>query len=133
MTLIVDASVAAQWVLEQDGSSRAAALRLEDELIAPSLIASEIGSAIWKAVRRSAISRANALLAIEVALLPFAALIPDEELRVRALSIAMELNHPVYDCFYLALAEREGAPLVSADKRLLAAGTRTKGIEVRLL
>ena len=36
-----------------------------------------------------------------------------------------------YDCFYLALAEREGAPLVSADRTLMAAETRVKGIEVR--
>jgi predicted nucleic acid-binding protein len=45
----------------------------------------------------------------------------------------MELDHPVYDCFYLALAERERAPLISADKRLLAAAQRSKAIEVRPL
>jgi predicted nucleic acid-binding protein len=133
VTLVVDASVAAQWVLEQNGSARAGMLRSEGDLIAPSLVASEIGSAIWKAARRGTISLTDALVAIETAILPFAALIPDEELRMRALSIAMELDHPIYDCFYLALAERERAPLISADKRLLGAGKRAKGIEVRPL
>jgi hypothetical protein len=50
MTLVVDASIAAQWVLDQEVSARAMALRKEGGLIAPSLVAAEIGSAIWKAV-----------------------------------------------------------------------------------
>jgi predicted nucleic acid-binding protein len=33
--------------------------------------------------------------------------------------IAGELDHPVYDCFYLALAELERTILVTADTRLL--------------
>jgi predicted nucleic acid-binding protein len=28
------------------------------------------------------------------------------------------LNHPVYDCFYVALAQREKSMLVTADDRL---------------
>lgn len=133
MTMVVDASVAALWVLDQDGSTRAHALRSQDEMIAPSLIASEIGSALWKAVRRGDVTRADALLAIEATLLPFTSLVPDEELQSRALALAIDLGHPIYDCFYLALAERERAPLVSADKRLVAAAKRTKAIEVRML
>lgn len=133
MTLVVDASVAALWVLEQEGSASANALRAESRLIAPSLIAAEIGSAIWKAVRRKSVPRADGLLAMETALLPFQGLVPDSELRTRALAIAIELDHPIYDCFYLALAERERAPLISADKRLIAVAKRAKGIEVRAL
>ena len=133
MTLVVDASVAALWVLEQEGSARAHALRSEDRLIAPSLVASEIGSALWKAVRRGAVARADALVAVEEALLPFELLVRDEVLRTRALAIAVDLNHPIYDCFYLALAERERAPLISADRKLIAAGKRMKRIAVRAL
>jgi predicted nucleic acid-binding protein len=54
-------------------------------------------------------------------------------LHARALKIAIALKHPIYDCFYLALAERERAPLISADKKLIAAAKRAKGIEVRAL
>ena len=50
-----------------------------------------------------------------------------------ALRIAVAINHPAYDCFYLALARREAAPLVTADKRLAAAAQRVPDIEVRLL
>jgi predicted nucleic acid-binding protein len=132
VTLVVDASVAALWVLEQDGSARASMLRDEGGLIAPSLIAAEIGSAIWKAVRRGAVTRAEALVAMEAVLLPFEALFPTEQLRGRALALAMELEHPIYDCFYLALAERESAGLITADQRLLDVARRTK-IKARTL
>ena len=37
----------------------------------------------------------------------------------RAFAIAGRLGHPVHDCVYLALAERERATLVTADERLL--------------
>jgi predicted nucleic acid-binding protein len=36
-----------------------------------------------------------------------------------ALVIALDLRHPVYDCFYPALAEGRGSRLVTADDRLL--------------
>jgi predicted nucleic acid-binding protein len=133
MTVVVDASVAAQWVLDQEGSERAATLRAEDGLIAPSLIAAEVGSAIWKAVRRGAVKRADALIAAEIALAPFESLVPTEELRIRALVFAIELEHPIYDCFYIALAERERCASITADRRLVAAAKQVKGVELRLL
>jgi predicted nucleic acid-binding protein len=55
------------------------------------------------------------------------------ELAARATEIAIALKHPIYDCFYLALAERERAPLISADKRLVAVAKKAKGVEVRAL
>ena len=120
-------------MLDEDGSARANTLRTKDDLIAPAIIAAEIGSAIWKAVRRGTVTRADAIVAIDAALLPFQILIPTEELRVRALELAIDLDHPIYDCFYLALAERERCALISADKRLLTAAKRLKKIDVRAL
>lgn len=131
MTVVVDASVAAKWVLDEDGSDRANMLRAEGGLIAPSLVAAEIGNTLWKAVRRSFVSRENALAAAQAALRAFESLVANEELQVRALELAIDLQHPIYDCFYLALAERERAPIVSADDKLLAAAKRMKGVEGR--
>lgn len=37
---------------------------------------------------------------------------------MEALALACHLNHPVYDCLYLALARREAALLLTADQRL---------------
>jgi predicted nucleic acid-binding protein len=134
MTLVVDASVAAKWVLPEDGADRAAALHGEtDSFLAPSLIYAEIGNAIWKRATWYELSTTDALRALESAIGLFTVLVPMAELAARATEIAIELRHPINDCFYLALAERERAPLVSADKRLIAAAKRVKGIEVRVL
>ena len=37
----------------------------------------------------------------------------------RAAEVAIVLDHPAYDCMYLALAMERGTPLVTADVRLL--------------
>jgi predicted nucleic acid-binding protein len=131
--LVIDASVAVKWVLPEVGAARAAALRgAPDELIAPTLIAAEIGSTIRKRVAAKQLTVAEALSAAEIAtgLLNRLVLIP--ELAGRALELAIELRHPIYDCFYLALAEREDAALVTADEELIAKAKRAK-IKVRPL
>ena len=133
MTLVVDASVAVQWVLDEPGTERALRLRSDDGLIAPSLIAAEVANALWKAVRRGIVKRTDAMASIGSILIPFEAIIPIEELRSRALDLAVELNHPIYDCLYLALAERERCGLATADKRLLSAAKKLKHVEVTAL
>lgn len=40
------------------------------------------------------------------------------ELIKRATELSVQHNHPVYDCIYIALAEGEMAPLITADRRL---------------
>jgi len=62
----------------------------------------------------------------------FTALVPMAELAARAINIAIKLKHPIYDCFYIALTEREDA-LITIDKRLLGIGKSLKGIELRAL
>jgi predicted nucleic acid-binding protein len=133
LTLVIDASVAVKWVLIEPGSPRALALRNEGGLIAPSLIAAEVGNALWKAVRRDGFARQDALDAIRTIMLAFDALIPLEELHERALELSLELDHPIYDCFYLALAERERAPLVCVDSSLKAKARKLKQVEIRAL
>ncbi len=124
--LVVDASVAVLWSLDQRGSDRAAALSGESGLIAPSLIVAEIGNAVWKAVRRGDLPSEQAMTAVEIALGPLQELKPAEELRGRALELAIDLNHPIYDCFYLALAEREGSELITADARMFTMARKAK-------
>jgi predicted nucleic acid-binding protein len=130
VTLIVDASVAAKWVLPQEYSTHANALRNEDGLIAPSLIAAEIANAIWKAVRRGTVLRADAAAALSASLRSFDSLIGEESLCVQALELSIGLDHPIYDCFYLALAQRESAPLVTADEAMITAARKAR-IKVR--
>ena len=52
MMLVVDASVALKWFIEEEGSAQAAALLATPELlVAPDLIVAEVCNAAWKAVR----------------------------------------------------------------------------------
>jgi predicted nucleic acid-binding protein len=133
VSLVVDASVAFKWVVGEPGSERAIALRNESSLIAPAQLISEVGNALWKAVRRREVAASDAVPALRSILRVFDGLVPNEQLHERALKLAVDLNHPIYGCFYLALAERERAALVSADERLLRAAKKVKGIEVRAL
>jgi predicted nucleic acid-binding protein len=133
VTLVIDASVAVLWTLTQPNSDKAAALQTRGDLVAPSLIVAEIGNAIWKAVRRGDLPARETRTAIDLALGPIAALVPLEELHTRALELSIQIDHAIYDCFYLALAERERAPLICADGPLFTKAKKLKGIEVRAL
>ena len=131
MIFVVDASVAVKWFIHEP--DRPAARRLlepKSRLIAPDLIVAEVASAMWKRVVAGDGDARQAPLT--AASLPrfFARLMPLAPLAARAVEIAAELRHPVYDCFYLALAESEEATLVTADRRLIGrlAGSRWDGL-----
>ena len=131
--LVVDASVAAKWALPEPDSGRALALHARGEsLLAPSLIAAEIGNAAWKRVRRGLLTRDQGLEAIRIAVELISRIVPDIELYQPAAGLAVDFGHPIYDCFYVALASREQSTLVTADARLLALASRI-GISVEAL
>ena len=136
MKWVLDASVAAKWLAPEPDSPQAQAL-LADELVAPDLLYAEVANILWKKQLRGEIDGATAqvagrwLLQVPLQVHDSASLLAD------ALAMALQLQHPAYDCFYLALAQRLDAPLVTADRRLHArcqaadaAGLRSR---VRLL
>jgi predicted nucleic acid-binding protein len=120
VTIVVDASVALRWCFQLNKSDRAEELlRSGHHLIAPDLVIAEITNAAWKFVIFDRIAPESAVSAVREVVKAFEELVPMSALRDRALAIAIELRHPAYDCFYLALAERSTAPLVTADERLI--------------
>ncbi|MGF1549384.1 MAG: type II toxin-antitoxin system VapC family toxin [Sphingomonadaceae bacterium] len=119
MRRVVDTSVALKWVVPERGTQAALAW-VGEMLVAPDLIRAELANALWKKVRRGEMSAEQALPALEKASAPLA-LLPDGAFAEDALAIALELSHPVYDCFFLALASRLNLPLLTADKRLIGA------------
>ncbi len=135
MTVVIDASVALKWFVEEQGTEQAAALLAgQDLLIAPDLIVAEVANAGWKAVRAGTMLPEQHDHAAARLPLAFDGLIPLASLAQRAVVISRLLNHPAYDCFYLALAEEHSAKLMTADRRLLdrLVGTRWEGIAVNL-
>jgi len=117
MTLIVDASVVIKWIVREEHSDIAGDL-VDLAPIAPDLLRAELANALATKVRRQEITPEHALAAqaANEAALTF---LPSMALAPRALELALELQHPAYDCFYLALAETLEGTLVTADVRLL--------------
>ena len=121
MTIIVDASVAVKWVIPEELSDQAESLRgRADRLLAPDLLLPEAANALWKKLLRREITTSEAAQAIDLLMQSGLDLRPSGPLLGRALTLAQRLRHPVYDCIYVALAQAEGATLVTADQRLLA-------------
>jgi len=131
---IVDASVAVKWLVEEPGSEAAAALRGE-ELHAPDWILVECANVLWAKARRREITREEADRGLALLREAPWTLAPAGELLVKALALAHELAHPVYDCLYLALAFDRDAPLVTADARFVTAvrGSGLYGAPIRAL
>jgi len=125
MTVVVDASIAVKWVIPEVLSDRADALRGQaDRLLAPDLLLCEAANALWKKLMRREITAREAAQALDLLMASGVDLRPSAPLLGRALELARRLRHPVCDCVYLALAQGEGATLVTADQRLLARATR---------
>ena len=119
---VVDASVAFGWFAEVAGSEDAVALlegRPPSELIAPDLVLVELLNAGWKAARMGAITEAQFAAIAELAPTLFSELVPASTLLSAAQRWCLQLDHPAYDCLYLALAEQRSAVLLTQDQRLL--------------
>ena len=116
---VIDASVAAKWLLPEDGSDQASAL-LGDALLVPDLLFAELANIFWKKQLRGEIDAATANAAARWLVQAPLQVHPCAGLTADALALSIRLAHPAYDCFYLALARRSGCPLVTADRRLVA-------------
>ena len=98
---------------------------LDAELVlAPELMLTEVSNALWRLQRAGQLQ----VEGLQQCLSRGAALVdhiePDRHLQVEALALACHLDHPVYDCLYLALARREAAVLLTADQKLMALATQ---------
>jgi predicted nucleic acid-binding protein len=118
-TLVVDASIVVKWVVEEDGTPEALALRRDATLIAPELLIAECANILWKKVKREELSREEALFAARLLQAADIELAPTRSLLEAATRLALTLDHPGYDCLYLALAAERNCPFVTADERLI--------------
>lgn len=132
--VVLDASVAVRWVVEEAGSDEAAALLERDVAwITPRLLLTEAASALRRKVADKTLAPAAAGQSLDALLQAIAdgviRLVDDERVIASALLLALSLQHKVADCVYLALAEREGAGIATADDRL-ARLARSRGVDV---
>jgi predicted nucleic acid-binding protein len=117
MTLVVDTSVAVKFVVDEQGSDAADEILAGSEpLIAPDWLLAEMANALWNKVRLAHLLESDARNALEKAPQFFTRFEPAHLLLDRAFDFAFRLRHPVYDCFYLALAVEEDCRMITADK-----------------
>jgi len=133
---VVDASVALRWVVPEHGSEHAAALLGQSfRWLAPRLMLTEVASALRRKVVNRELSTEVALEALDVLMTQLGSqieLAADETVMPLALTLALSLEHKLPDCVYLALAERTGADLVTADRQLNRLA-RDRGIPATLV
>lgn len=125
MSIVIDSSVAVKWWIAEPDSALATSLTEGRTLIAPDFLSVECANILWKHVRRGEITQATATAAL---MMLQAAPIPrtrDTDLVSDAQRLSADLDHPVYDCLYLALALRHGVPVVTADRRFAALAERS--------
>ncbi|MGQ0665314.1 MAG: type II toxin-antitoxin system VapC family toxin [Pseudomonadota bacterium] len=124
--LVVDASVACKALVPEVHSSIAETLLAETEdIAAPDLIWVEIGSALVKRLWRNEIP----IIQVSALMRDFRAvsfrIFPTEPLIDKAVALASNFRHRVYDCVYVALAVERECRLVTADRGFFNAFARS--------
>lgn len=127
MRLIVDASVATKWFVEEETGTLKAAqiLRLirEDhiQVIVPELFLIEVGNVLRRVAGEQKITYDEAKDAWEDLLDLALPTVPDRELALIGVPLAIKHKGGAADAVYLALALREQIPVVTADDRCIKA------------
>jgi predicted nucleic acid-binding protein len=122
MIIVLDANVYLALFADLAYSQQArAAVADASEMIAPDLIRHETANTLWKLAVSGAITTDHAADVIDALETMIDEIAPASGLTHGAFALAMRLNHPAYDCFYMRLAIARGAKLVTADRRLARA------------
>jgi len=125
MRYTLDSSVAIKWVLPEIDSDKA--IRLRDDihggvhkLIAPDVFPIEVAHALTRAERQGRIPVGDAIVLWSDVMGTISNFARSGVLLRRAIAVSSRHRVGVYDCLYVALAERRKATLVTADDRLVA-------------
>jgi predicted nucleic acid-binding protein len=122
--IVVDASLAAKWILWEDDSDRALQFlkSYQVDLRAPDLILSEVAGAITRIARMADIGSEDADELLGLWLGDFGSSALDlrrssRDLIAQAARLSIDLAHPIQDCLYLAMAIDLEAELATCDAR----------------
>jgi predicted nucleic acid-binding protein len=127
MNLIVDASIVIKWFVAENLRDEARQLIIQGHnLHAPDLVVVELANIAWKKALRKEIDERQARVIVAASLAGAPIRHRASDFAERGTEIALSLGHPVYDCIYLACAEKLESILVTADTRLERAVRATR-------
>ncbi len=124
MRYVLDSSVGIKCLLRESDSDKA--IRVRDdyiagvhELLAPNVYPVEVAHSITKAERRLRITEAEGASHLKTMFGTLPVLHSYLPFLLRAYEISSQSREGVYDCLYVALAERERCALLTADQKLV--------------
>ena len=130
MKVVLDASAALEIALNRKNAGPfARTLQDADLRLAPDLLVPETVNAIWKEHHFGACDLGICEEALDIVVNLVSAWVPCAELCREAFHMSLLARTPAYDMFYLALARREDATLLTLDKTLRKEAIR-QGIRV---
>ncbi len=125
MRFVIDASVAIKWFVPEPDSDKAnqilQAFRADHvSLLAPDVVLPEVGNTLWKrCLLTREIPVASAAQSYEDFMGLALELHAAQSIAAAAFGIAIAARHPLYDSFYLALAQKEHCEFLTADQALI--------------
>ena len=119
MKLVLDASSAIRASLHPEAEDELLnMISASSPVMSPELFVAEVTSGLWKHVNAGHITVDGAIARLARALRLVQRRVPLNELAEEALREAVARRHSVYDMFYVVLARREEAALLTLDARL---------------
>ena len=123
MRYVLDSCVGVKWLLPETGTDKA--LRIRDaflqhahELLAPDIFPVEITHALTRAERQGRLTPVRGKVLLKGMLGNLPPLHSSLPILPRAYELSSQFRVGVYDCLYVALAEREGCELLTSDDSL---------------
>ena len=121
MICVIDSSAAVDIVLKKGGAiDLINRIISADKVIAPALFYSEVGNVFRKYIQGGYLEKEHGLALFRTAIRIVDEFTDIAELNEEAVHEAIRLDHSVYDLLYLILARRNGAKLLTCDKKLQA-------------
>lgn len=119
MTLVIDASAAAEIALnKEDAGFFQEQIDLADVVLAPDIFPSEITNIFWKYSNYSDLSVEKCQSGIECCIDLIDDYINTHYLCREVFSASVNSKHSAYDIFYIIVARRNNASIITKDKKM---------------
>jgi len=124
MKYVLDSNVAFKWLVPEKDTDKALLLRDDynngiHELLAPDILPIEVAHALTRAERQKRITPAQSAVLLKDMMRNVPKVHAYLPLLTRAYDISSLYRIGVYDCVYVALAEREKCTVVTGDDKLI--------------